>query len=147
LTMPGFLLDTCVLSETRQRRPDAGVVKFLAEADAARLYLSVLTIGEMRKGIAKKRVIDANAADQIAGWLLRIETDFAGRVLGVDAGVARAWGDLSVQGRAPVIDTLIAATALIHGLTVVTRNTKDFAASGVGLHNPWRGRVRAAPRQ
>jgi predicted nucleic acid-binding protein len=137
--MAGFLLDTCVLSETRRRRPDAGVVQFLAEADAAQLYLSVLTIGEMRKGIAKKRLTDAEAADRLAAWALRIETDFADRVLDVDVAAARLWGDLSAQGRTPVIDTLIAATALVHGLTVVTRNTKDFVASGAALLNPWRG--------
>jgi predicted nucleic acid-binding protein len=137
--MTGFLLDTCVLSETRKRRPDAGVVQFLSQADAAQLYLSVLTIGEMRKGIAKKRLTDAEAADQIAAWAERIETDFADRVLSVDVGVARLWGDLSAQGRTPVIDTLIAATALVHGLTVVTRNVRDFVASGTALLNPWRG--------
>jgi toxin FitB len=137
--MAGFLLDTCVLSETRKRRPDAGVVHFLAGADAAQLYLSVLTIGEMRKGIAKKRLTDSEAAEQIAAWAQRIETDFADRVLGVGVGVARLWGDLSAQGRPPVIDTLIAATALVHGLTVVTRNVKDFVASGAALLNPWRG--------
>ncbi|MBI4724542.1 MAG: type II toxin-antitoxin system VapC family toxin [Rhodomicrobium sp.] len=127
--MAGFLLDTCVLSETRKRRPDAGVAQFLAEADAAQLYLSVLTIGEMRKGIAKKRLTDADAADQIAAWAHRIETDFADRILEVDVAVARLWGELSAGGRTPVIDTLIAATELVHGHTVVTRNSKDFVAS------------------
>jgi predicted nucleic acid-binding protein len=137
--MGGFLLDTCVLSETRKRHADAGVVQFLGEADAAQLYLSVLTIGEMRRGIAKKRLTDAGAADQLAAWAQRIETDFADRVLGVEVGVARLWGDLSAQGRTPVIDTLIAATALVHGLTVVTRNVRDFVASGAPLLNPWTG--------
>jgi predicted nucleic acid-binding protein len=137
--MAGFLLDTCVLSETRKRHPDAGVMQFLAEADAAQLYLSVLTVGEMRKGIAKKRLTDTQAADQLAAWAQRIETDFADRVLGVDVAAARLWGDLSAHGRTPAIDTLIAATALLHGLTVVTCNTKDFLASGVALLNPWRG--------
>ncbi|MGO9460303.1 MAG: type II toxin-antitoxin system VapC family toxin [Rhodomicrobium sp.] len=136
--MAGFLIDTCVLSETRKRRPDTGVVQFLANADAVQLYLSVLTIGEMRKGIAKKRLTDPDAAGQIGAWAARIETDFADRILPVDVAAARLWGDLSAAGRAPVIDTLIAATALVHGLTVVTRNGKDFAASGVPVLNPWR---------
>jgi len=135
----GFLLDTCVLSETRKRRPDAGVVQFLSSADAAQLYLSVLTVGEMRKGIAKKRLTDAEAADQIAAWASRIETDFTDRILSADIAVARLWGDLSAKARTPVIDTLIAATALVHGLTVVTRHVKDFVASGAPLLNPWRG--------
>lgn len=137
--MAGFLLDTCVLSETRRRRPDAGVVEFLARADAAQLYVSMLTIGEMRNGIAKKRLTDTEAADRLAAWAQRIETDFSDRVLGIDVAAARIWGDLSAQGGTPVIDTLIAATALVHGLTVVTRNTKDFATSGAPLLNPWRG--------
>ncbi|MGO9171081.1 MAG: type II toxin-antitoxin system VapC family toxin [Rhodomicrobium sp.] len=137
--MAGFLIDTCVLSETRKRRPDAGVVQFLADADAVQLYLSVLTVGEMRKGIEKKRLTDADAAGQIAAWADRIETDFADRILEVDVAVARLWGEFSAGGRAPVIDMLIAATALVHGLTVVTRNMKDFVASGVALINPWRG--------
>jgi toxin FitB len=137
--MPGFLLDTCVLSESRKRRPDAGVVQFLAKADAAQLYLSVLTIGEMRKGIAKKRLTDGEAAVQIAAWAARIETDFADRILAVDIAISRLWGDLSAAGRVPVIDTLIAATALVHSLTVVTRNVKDFMATGAPLLNPWSG--------
>jgi hypothetical protein len=136
--MAGFLLDTCVLSESRKRRPDAGVVHFLAEADGTQLYLSVLTVGEMRKGIAKKHLTDAEAASQIAAWAARIETDFADRILAVDVAAARIWGDLSAAGRTPVVDTLIAATALVHGLTIVTRNTKDFVTSGVPLLNPWR---------
>jgi len=136
--MAGFLLDTCVLSETRRRRPDAGVLQFLTDADAVQLYLSVLTLGEMRKGIEKKRLTDADASSRIAAWAQRIETDFADRILPVDVAVARLWGDLSAAGRAPVIDTLIAATALVHRLTVVTRNGEDFAASGVPLLNPWR---------
>ncbi len=135
--MAGFLLDTCVLSETRKRRPDTGVVQFLAGADAAQLYLSVLTIGEMRKGIAKRRLTGAESADQIAAWAQRIEIDFADRILPVDVAVARLWGDLSAKGRSPAIDTLIAATALVQGFTVVTRNTKDFVASGAALLNPW----------
>ena len=137
--MAGFLLDTCVLSETRKRNPDAGVVQFLAEADAAQLYISVLTIGEMHKGIAKKRLTDAAAADRIAAWTWRIETDFVDRILALDAATARLWGELSASGRAPAIDTLIAATGMVHGLTVVTRNVKDFLASGAALLNPWRG--------
>jgi predicted nucleic acid-binding protein len=137
--VPGFLLDTCVLFETRKRRPDAGLIEFLSNADAAQLFLSVLTLGEMRKGIAKKRLTDAKAARQIAEWAARIETDFADRILPADIAVARLWGDLSAKARTPIIDTLIAATALVHGLTVVTRNVKDFVASGAPLVNPWRG--------
>jgi len=135
--MTGYLLDTCVLSETRRLRPNAGVIRFLEGVDGARLYLSVLTIGEMKKGVEKKRLTDAVAAEQIGRWTDRIETDFADRILDVTAEVARLWGALSKEGRAPVVDTLIAATGLVHGLTVVTRNVKDFAATEVPLINPW----------
>ncbi len=135
--MTGFLLDTNVLSETRKTRPDAGVMYFIIKADAIQLFLSVLTIGEFYKGIEKKRLTDSGTADQIAAWVHGIETGFSDRILIVDATVARVWGELSGMRSTPVIDTLIAATALVHGLTVVTRNTKDFVGTGVPLLNPW----------
>ena len=81
----------------------------------------------------------SEAADQIAAWASRIETDFTDRILSADIAVAALWGGLSAKARTPVIDTLIAATALVHGLTVVTRNLRDFVASGAPLLNPWRG--------
>ena len=113
---------------------------FLAAADAAALFLSVLTLGELRKGVAIKRRSDADAADRLGAWVDGIETVFADRVLPIDAAVARLWGELSAGRNLPVIDTLIAATAMVHGLSLVTRNTRDVAATGVALVDPWRGR-------
>jgi len=138
--LAGYLLDTNVISETRRTRPDGGVMAFLAAADAAALFLSVLTLGELRKGVAIKRRSDADAADRLGAWVDGIETVFADRVLPIDAAVARLWGELSAGRNLPVIDTLIAATAMVHGLSLVTRNTRDVAATGVALVDPWRGR-------
>jgi predicted nucleic acid-binding protein len=135
----GYLLDTNVVSETRKTRADSGVTAFLAAAEATGLYLSVLTLGELRKGVAMKRRNDPAAADRLAAWVDDIETLFADRLLPVDASVARRWGEMSATGPFPVIDALIAATALLHGLTLVTRNTRDVAATGVLLLDPWRG--------
>ena len=133
----GYLLDTNVVSETRKSRADRGVIAFLSAADAAGLFLSVLTLGELRKGVAAKHRTDPGAADQLGAWVDGIETDFADRVLPIDAAVARRWGELSAGRSLPVIDTLIAATALNHGLTLVTRNTRDVASTGVLLIDPW----------
>jgi predicted nucleic acid-binding protein len=134
----GYLLDTNVLSETRRTRPDPGVAAFLSAADAIGLFLSVLTLGELRKGVAAKRAADGLAADRIAVWVDTIETTFADRLLTIDAPVASRWGELSAGRPAPVIDTLLAATAMHHGLTLVTRNVRDVEATGVAILNPWR---------
>ena len=135
----GFLLDTNLISETRKIRADAGVMAFLAAADATRLFLSVLTLGELRKGVEAKRRADSATADRLGAWMDRIETTFADRILPVDTPAARLWGELSARRTLPVIDTLIAATAITRGLTLVTRNTRDVAATGVPLLDPWQG--------
>lgn len=133
----GYLLDTNVVSETRKARPDTSVVAFLSGAVSAGLFMSALTLGELRKGVAAKRRADPAAADQLGAWVDGIETHFADRLLPVDSSIARRWGELSAERSLPVIDTLIAATALHHGLTLVTRNTRDVAATGVPLVDPW----------
>ena len=135
----GYLLDTNLISETRKIRADAGVMAFLAAADAAGLFLSVLTLGELRKGVEAKRRTDSVTAARLAAWVDGIETTFADRVLTVDAPAARLWGELSAGRTLPVIDTLIAATAITRGLTLVTRNTRDVAGTGVPLVDPWQG--------
>ena len=137
--MPGYLLDTNVVSETRKTRPDVGVTAFLAAADASGLYLSVLTLGELRKGIAAKRRTDPVIADALSVWVDEIEGSFADRILPIDAAIARHWGELSAARPLPVVDTLIAATALRHRLTLVTRNTRDVGTTGVTVVNPWTG--------
>jgi toxin FitB len=133
----GYLLDTNVVSETRKKHPDTAVTAFLAAADPAGLFLSVLTLGELRKGVEARRKTDPVAADQLSEWLDTIETEFADRLLCVDAATARLWGELSASRSLPVIDTLIAATAIQHGITLVTRNTGDFESTGALLVDPW----------
>ena len=135
----GFLLDTNVISETRKTSADSGVMAFLAAADSARLFLSVLTLGELHKGVEAKRRTAPAAADQIAAWVDEIETTFADRVLPIDAATAKRWGELSAGRSLPVIDTLIAATAIGHDLILVTRNVRDVEPTGVALVDPWRG--------
>jgi predicted nucleic acid-binding protein len=134
-----YLLDTNVLSELRRKQPDAGVSVWIAQRPASTLYLSVLTLGELRKGIEGMSDPDRRLA--LSDWM---QTDlaafFLGRILSVDASVADRWGQLvAIAGRPlPAIDSLLAATALVHGLTMVTRNTKDFEGLGVEVVNPWR---------
>ena len=137
----GYLLDTNVISETRKARADSGVTAFLSAAAADGLFVSVLTLGELRKGVAAKRRTDPDAADRLGAWVDGIETTFADRVLPIDAATGRRWGELSANRSLPVIDTLIAATAISRGLTLVTRNTRDVESTGVPLVDPWqRGR-------
>lgn len=136
----GYLLDTNVVSETRKSRADSRVIAFLSAADEAGLFLSVLTLGELRKGVAAKGRTDADAAGQLGAWVDGIETKFADRVLPVDMATARRWGEWSAQRSLPVIDTLIAATAISHGLMLVTRNARDIAFTGVPLIDPWQAR-------
>jgi predicted nucleic acid-binding protein len=136
----GYLLDTNVVSETRKIRPDAGVVAFLSAADAAGLFVSILTLGELRKGVEAKRRIDSVAAERLGAWVDGIETIFADRVLPVDTATARRWGELSAGRSLPVIDSLIAATAMVHGLSLVTRNVRDIETTGVPLIDPWQAR-------
>ena len=135
----GYLLDTNFISETRKIRTNARVMAFLSAADTAGLFLSVLTLGELRKGVEAKRRTDSVTAASLGVWVDGIETTFADRVLPVDAAAARLWGELSARRSLPVVDTLIAATAITRGLTLVTRNTRDVAATGVPLLDPWQG--------
>ena len=138
--MTGYLLNTNVISETRKSRPDAGVIAFLSAAGGEGLFLSVLTLGELRKGVALKRRVDPEAATELAIWVEGIANNFADRILPIDSATALRWGELSAVGTPPVIDMLIAATALSRDLTLVTRNTKDFRSSGALLLDPWHAR-------
>lgn len=133
-----YLVDTNVLSELRRKQPEPSVVAWFAERPRQSLFLSVLTWGEIRKGI--ERLNDAARQQPLQDWLeVELPRYFWGRVLSVDAGTANRWGRL--QGSAgrtlPAIDSLLAATALQLNLTLVTRYTADFEGLGLQLINPW----------
>lgn len=133
-----YLLDTNILSETRRRARDAGVTAWLAEVPAERLHVSVLTIGEIDRGI--QRLADRGErgrAAELSAWLEELVASFGDRVVPVTLHVARAWGVLAAGKRIPAIDGLIAATATVHDWTVVTRNVKDFAPTGARVLNPF----------
>lgn len=132
-----FLLDTVVVSELRKRTPDAGVVNWaLAQADAS-LFLSVVTLGEIERGIEKRRGDDAVFANALEVWLEGLTRAYADRILPVTPAIARRWGRLSARIGHDGADVLIAATALVHGMSVVTRNTGHFEPAGVGVVNPF----------
>jgi toxin FitB len=133
-----YLLDTNVLSETRRKQADERVISFLAAAEPSALYMSVLTLGELRKGVALKKRSDPDSAKKLGVWVDGLEYSFAERILGIDAATARLWGELSAQRPRPVIDTLLAATAVVHELTFVTRNTSDVQGIKLKLLDPWK---------
>jgi predicted nucleic acid-binding protein len=132
-----YLLDTNVLSETRRKKADERVMAFLAGAQPLALYINVLTLGELRKGVALKRRTDPQTATRLAGWVDGLEFSFADRILGIDTATARLWGDWSAERPRPVIDTLLAASATAHDLTLVTRNTSDVQDLPVKVLDPW----------
>jgi predicted nucleic acid-binding protein len=132
-----FLLDTNVLSEARRPRGDANVKAWLASVPAGNLYLSVLVVGEIRGGIERLRRRDPVQADAYEGWLATLRRDYADRLLPVTAEVADEWGRVNVSDPVPVVDGLMAATAKVKGLTLVTRNTADVERSGVRILNPF----------
>jgi hypothetical protein len=133
-----YLLDTNILSETRRKQSDQRVIEFLSATDASALYISVLTLGELRKGVAIKKRTDPDTAKRLGHWVDGLEYSFADRILGIDAATATVWGELSAQRPRPVIDTLLAATAIAHDLVLVTRNTADVQDTKVNLLNPWK---------
>lgn len=132
-----YLLDTNVVSETRKKNADARVLAFLNGVDSSSLYLSVLTIGELRKGVAVKKRQDPAAGKSLAAWVEGLEAGFAERILGIDLAIARRWGEWSSDRPRPVIDTLLASTAFEHSLTLVTRNTQHVRDLPVKVHDPW----------
>ncbi|MGA7318586.1 MAG: type II toxin-antitoxin system VapC family toxin [Silvibacterium sp.] len=133
-----YLLDTDVLSETGRKQADERVMSFLAAADPSALYLSVLTLGELSKGVALKWKSDPDWAKKLGSWVDGLEFSVADRILGVDAATARVGGELSAQRLKPVIDTLLAATAVVHELIFVTHNRSDVQGIKVKLLNPWK---------
>lgn len=130
-----FLLDTNVVSEARRGSLEA--LNWLSPMTSEQLFLSVLTLGEIERGVLKLAKKDANVGKCLAEWLTIIRADFESRLLPVTDDIALAWGRMSLGRSIGVADTLIAATALVHGMTLVTRNVRDFADCGVRLVNPW----------
>ena len=139
--MSGFLLDTNCVSELVRIKPEPRVLEWMEAAEETLLHLSVLTLGEIRKGLAA--IPQGKRRTRLEAWLeVDLRSRFSGRILPVDAAVADRWGLLAAQARRkgatlPIIDGLLAATALHHNLTMVSRNVCDFAAAQVPVLNPW----------
>ena len=137
-----YLLDTCLISELVKEKPDLGVLEWIEQQDEQALFLSVLTLGELQKGVSK--LPDGRKKTQLLHWLDEaLQTRFTGRMLDIDTGVATLWGRMQGEAeqrgrRMPVIDSLLAATAQANKLAVVTRNGADMAGSGVEVINPWK---------
>ncbi|HEX5761098.1 MAG TPA: type II toxin-antitoxin system VapC family toxin [Thermoanaerobaculia bacterium] len=135
-----YLVDTNVLSEARKsRRCDPGVASWFSAVPATEIYVSALTAGEIRKGVEARRRRDELAARALERWLEELMTTYADRILPVDEEVADRWGRLNVPDALPPIDGLLAATASVHGLTLVTRNVRHVERTGVALLNPFSG--------
>jgi predicted nucleic acid-binding protein len=137
-----FLLDTNVVSEWVKQRPDPGVITWLGEVDEDRVFLSVVTLTELRHGI--DRLADGNRRRRLDTWLRHeLPLRFEGRLLSVDQAVADRWGEVVARREAAgrpigVMDAFIAATASVHGLKLVTRNESDFKSAVKEIVNPWR---------
>jgi predicted nucleic acid-binding protein len=134
-----YLFDTNVLSETWKPKANQGVIEFVRSTEPTSAFISVLTIGELRKGVAAKKLRDPdlNAAARLAAWVDGLELSFADRILVIDAATAKLWGEWSADRSRPVVDTLLAATAVVHDLTLITRNIRDVRGIPVKLHDPW----------
>jgi len=130
-----YLVDTNVISEAR--RGSLPAVNWLRSVDPSAVYLSALTLGEIMRGIALKEESDPSAAAHLSAWLRRLRDDHASRILPVTDRIAVEWGRIAAIRPRGDIDGLIAATALVHDFAVVTRNTADFADTGVTVIDPW----------
>jgi hypothetical protein len=132
-----FLIDTVTLSELRRRQRDPKVVRWFERQRTADLFLSVVSIGEIERGIARQRAIDPDFAEALAAWLDRVVTLYGERIVAFDLRAARRWGVLSAAHGNDSADLMIAATALENGFTVVTRNVSDFEPTGVAVLDPF----------
>ena len=139
--MNGFLLDTNTVSELVSVKPHQRVLDWMEAADENRLFLSVMTLGEIRQGVAA--LPQSKKRTRLETWLeVDLQSRFGGRILAIDGAVADRWGWIMAQAQVkgmtpPVVDGLHAATALHHNLTAVTRNISDFAVAGLNVINPW----------
>ena len=133
-----YLVDTNVISELRKgQRCNPGVASWFEEVSSEDLFLSALTLGEIRKGIENVRRRDEAAAKALDSWFRKLEGSYSSHILPVDQTVAERWGFFNVPDPLPVIDSLLAATASVHGLTLVTRNLKHVERTGVDCLNPF----------
>ncbi len=133
-----FLLDTNVISELRKReRADRRVASWVARTPAGEMGTSVIVLAEIRRGIELKRRNDPKQAQALDRWFTNMRTRLGERVLPIDEPVAEAWALLSVPDPLPLIDGLLAATAKVHGLTLVTRNIADIAQTGIAVYDPF----------
>ncbi len=134
------LLDTCVISELQHPKGSPKVKQRIAKIDEDALFLSALSVGEIAKGIGL--MAPGSRRQELGDWLLQLEQDFASRILFIDNNVARLWGQLTARAQLqgiviPAADGLVAATALRHGLCLITRNTRHFAHTGAQILDPW----------
>ena len=133
-----YLVDTNVISELRKgERVDPGVRAWFDELSAAQIFLSVLSLGELRRGVELIRRRDPVAAQSLASWLEGLGGTYADRILPVNQEIADTWGRLNVPDSLSVVDGLLAATAIVHGLTLATRNIEDVQRTGVACVNPF----------
>lgn len=133
-----WLIDTNIISEVRKgARCDPGVAAWYVSVGSGDLYLSVLVLGEIRKGIELIRERQPNQATALAAWLAAVDTAFAGRILPISRAVGDVWGRLAALRPVPVVDSLLAATAIAHRLTLVTRNDRHLAGLGADVLNPF----------
>lgn len=132
-----YLLDTVVLSEMRKQDKNPGVADWIGQQRDTELFISVISIGELERGICAVAAKDAPFAERLAAWLDKLIRIYSDRILPVSLPVARRWGMLSASTRNAGADIMLAATALEHNCTVVTRNIRHFEPLGVTVLNPW----------
>ncbi len=136
-----WLIDTSASSELSRPKPDRTVLRWFDTHNELEMYFSALTLGELQKGVI--RLALGQRRERLVDWFEDLAVRFEARILPVDLEVSRVWGEMVAQAEhrgqpLPVIDSLIAATAIVHDLTVVTRNTRDFLRTGVKTEDPWR---------
>jgi predicted nucleic acid-binding protein len=132
-----YLPDTNVLSELRRRAPNPSVLRWFDATRPTELYLSVIVVGEIRQGVERLRPRDPARSEHLEAWLHQLQESFVDRILEITMPIAEAWGRLRAPRPLPVVDGILAATALVHGLTVVTRDTAPFERIGVPYLDPW----------
>ena len=132
-----YLLDTNVVSETRKPRPDPNVVTWLTSVSRSDMFISAMVIGELRRGVEMLYRRDRQRATALDQWLQGLVNEYADRILPVTVDIAQEWGRMNVPDLLPAVDAILAATAKVHGMTLVTRDTGRLALHGATLLNPF----------